>query len=97
MSIIKNIHPLSAEQIFDLLKKEFTDYINSKLDSEMNIEFAHVDDVINVLSPDVLTSTFLTITVSEKEITVGAIVKEAENNTGLLEEQLTGFLEAKAG
>jgi hypothetical protein len=97
MTIINNIHPLSAEQVFGLLKKEFTDYINGKLDSEMNIDFAHVDDVINVHFPDILNSSFLTITVSEKEITVSAIVKEAENNTGLLEEQLTGFLEHIAG
>jgi hypothetical protein len=93
MTIIKNTHPLSAEQVFDLLKKEFTDYINNKLDAEMNIDFAHVDDVINVLFPDILNSSFLTITVSEKEIDVSAITKEAENNTGLLEEHLTYFLE----
>jgi hypothetical protein len=97
MTIIKNTHPLSAEQVFDLLKKEFTDYINNKLDSEMNIDFAHVDDVINVLFPDVLHSSFLTVTVLEKEIDVCAIIKEAENNTGLLEEQLTSFLERIAG
>jgi hypothetical protein len=39
----------------------------------------------------------LTVTVSEKEINVSAIIKEAENNTGLLEEQLTSFLERIAG
>lgn len=44
MTTIKNIKPLTAEELFDLLKKEFADYMNSKLDSNLTIDYAHVYD-----------------------------------------------------
>jgi len=41
MTTIKNIKPVTAEQIFDLLKKKFAEYVNSKLDSNLTIEYIH--------------------------------------------------------
>ncbi|MET4141712.1 MULTISPECIES: hypothetical protein [Pedobacter] len=97
MTIIKNIHPLSAEVLFDLLKKEFPDYINAKLDSMLNIDFTHVYHEINVLFPEVITGTALTITVSDQEITISDNAASYEFNATLLEEQLIAFIKIKAG
>lgn len=36
--MINNIAALTAEKLFNLLKKDFTDYINYKLDAGMNID-----------------------------------------------------------
>ena len=86
---------MSAEALFDVLKKEFADYINAKLDSKLNIDFAHVYDEINVLFPDV-TSTVLTISVSEDGITVSDNAVSLEYNIDLLEKYLIDFIRIKA-
>jgi hypothetical protein len=96
MAIIKNIKPLSAEKLFDLLKTEFADYINEKLDSNLAIEYAHVYDVINVLFPEVIEGTALTITVTEDELIVSVQATDSNYNTDLLEEHLVGFLTLQA-
>ena len=92
MATIKNIKPLSAEKLFDLLKTEFADYINEKLSSNMAIEYAHVYDVINVLFPEVIEGPALTITVTDDELTVTVQSTDSGYNTDLLKEHLTGFL-----
>ncbi|EHQ24963.1 hypothetical protein [Mucilaginibacter paludis] len=97
MEPIKNTAALSAEKLFGILKTEFAGYINSKLDSGLNIGFAHVDDVINVLFPDVIEGIAFSIIVSEKEITVTENHISPEYNSGLLEQQLNDFLTLKAG
>jgi hypothetical protein len=97
MTTIKNVKPLSAEKLFDLLKTEFADYINEKLGSNLSIEYAHVYDVINVLFPEVIEGPALTITVTEDELTVTVHATDSGYNTDLLEEQLIGFLEVQAG
>jgi hypothetical protein len=96
MTVIKNIEPLSAEKLFDLLKKEFTDYINSKLDSALVIEFAHVYDVINVSFPEVTGGTFLTLTVTDEEIVISDNARQEEYNTILFEQHLVDFVTLKA-
>ncbi len=100
MTSIQNIQPLSAEQLFDVLKKEFPDYINTKLDSALTIEFAHVSDIINVSFPEVVAGTVLTVTVSDDNIDVtdNETVSEdrLEYNTELLKTQLIDFLKLKA-
>jgi hypothetical protein len=96
MATIKNIKPLSAEKLFDLLKTEFADYINEKLGSNLAIEYAHVYDVINVLFPEVIEGPALTITVTEDELTVSVQVTDSHYNTDLLEEHLIGFLMLQA-
>jgi hypothetical protein len=96
MATIKNIKPLSAEKLFDLLKTEFADYINEKLGSNLAIEYAHVYDVINVLFPEVIEGPALTITVTEDELTVRVQVTDSDYNTDLLEEHLIGFLMLQA-
>ena len=97
MANIKNIKPLSAEKLFDLLKTEFADYINEKLGSNLAIEYAHVYDVINVSFPEVIEGPALTITVSDDEILVSVQTNDSDYNTDLLEEQLIGFLTIQAG
>ena len=97
MATIKNVKPLSAEKLFDLLKTEFADYINEKLGSNLAIEYAHVYDVINVLFPEVIEGPALTITVSDDEILVSVQTNDSDYNTDLLEEQLIGFLTIQAG
>jgi hypothetical protein len=97
MAIINNVQPLSAEKLFDLLKTDFADYINEKLDSNLAIEYAHVFDEINVLFPEVIEGPALNITVTDLELTVTVTATGSDYNTDLLEEQLIGFLEEKAG
>lgn len=100
MISIQNIQPLTAEALFDILKKEFPDYINAKLDSALTIEFAHVADIINVSFPEVAAGTVLTVTVSDDNLVVTdneTVTEERlEYNTELLKNQLVDFLKMKA-
>lgn len=97
MTPIKNIQPLSAEALFDLLKKDFADYINSKLDSSLSIEYAHVYNVINVSFPEVIEGTAFSIIVSDDEITVSENDQNGEYNSELLQQHLIDFLTIQAG
>jgi hypothetical protein len=94
---INNIKPLSAETLFDLLKKDFADYINGKLNSNMSIEYAHVYDVINVLFPEVIEGAAFSVIVSDEEITVSDNNKNPEYNSELLQQHLIDFLTIQAG
>jgi hypothetical protein len=96
MAVIKNIKLLSAEKLFDLLKTEFADYINEKLGSNLAIEYAHVYDVINVLFPEVIEGTALTITVTDDVLIVSVHATDSDYNTDLLEEHLIGLLKLQA-
>jgi hypothetical protein len=95
MNTIKNTHPLSAETLFDILKKEFAEYINQKLDSNLSIEYAHVYDIINVSFPEVIEGTVFTITVNDHKLTVSINATDSEYNIELLEQHLMAFLEEK--
>ena len=97
MTPIKNVKPLSGEDLFDLLKKEFADYINGRLNSNLTIEYGHVYDVINVLFPEVIEGNAFTITVSDEEITLINNATTDDYNTELLEQNLNDFLSEKAG
>ena len=97
MTTINNVQPLSAEALFDLLKKEFTDDINAKLDSSLSIEYAHVFDIINVSFPEIIEGTVFTITVNEEQLEVTNNSDNAEYNTELLETHLVDFLNRKCG
>jgi hypothetical protein len=97
MATIKNVKPLGAEKLFDLLKTEFADYINEKLGSNLAIEYAHVYDVINVMFPEVIEGPALTITVTDDELIVSVQTADSDYNTDLLEEHLIGFLSIQAG
>jgi hypothetical protein len=96
MTTIKNVKPISAEKLFDLLKTEFADYINEKLGSNLAIDYAHVYDEINILFPEVIEGTALNITVTENEIIVTLLATDSNYNTDLLEEHLVGFLTEQA-
>ncbi|MET3980986.1 hypothetical protein ABIB62_003505 [Mucilaginibacter sp. UYP25] len=95
MSTIKNIKPLSAEELFDLLKKEFALYINSKLDSGLTIEYAHVYDVINISFPEVITGIAFTVIVSIDEVSLEKNEENIDYDSALLEGHLIDFLKEK--
>ena len=97
MTPIKNVKPLNAEALFDILKKEFADYINGKLSSNLTIEYGHVYDVINVLFPEVIEGNAFTIIVSDDEITLSNNAADSDYNTELLEQHLMDFLTEQAG
>ncbi|BAU54708.1 hypothetical protein [Mucilaginibacter gotjawali] len=96
MATIRNIQPLSAEKLFDVLKTDFAAYINQKLGSNLAIEYAHVFDEINLSFPEVIAGPALNITVTEDELTVIVLAGESDYNTDLLEEHLISFLEQQA-
>nr|WP_294950049.1 hypothetical protein [uncultured Mucilaginibacter sp.] len=96
MTAIKNVHPLSAEELFDILKKDFADYINAKMDSSLSIEYAHVYDIINVSFPEIIEGTVFTITVSEDELVLSNNGDSAEYQTSVLEQHLHDFLVEKS-
>jgi len=97
MTTIKNVKPLGAEKLFDLLKTEFADYINDKLDSNLAIEYAHVYDEINILFPEVIEGPALNVTVAENELTITVLATGSDYNTDIIEEQLISFLELQVG
>jgi hypothetical protein len=96
MNIIKNFKPLSAENIFDLLKTEFADYINHKLGSNLSIDYAHVADIINILFPEITEGMVFTLTVSDEAIEVEKVEIIEDYNTELLEQHLIAFLTLQA-
>ena len=95
MRTIKNIQPLSAEELYDLLKKEFAAYIAAKIDSGLAIEFAHVYDIINISFPEVKKGIAFTLTVSEKQLIVEKNEEDFDFDLNLLQEQLVNFLKEK--
>ena len=96
MANIKNVQPLSAEKLFDLLKTDFADYINSKLGSNLAIEYTHVFNEINISFPEVIDGPALNITINDVELTVTLLATENDYNADLLEEHLIAFLEEQA-
>jgi hypothetical protein len=97
MTAINNIQPLSPEAVFDLLKVEFSEYVNNALGSNLSVEYAHVADIVNISFPEVIEGTVFTLTVSEDSIEISKNETEGDYNTDLLEEQLNEFLTVKAG
>ena len=96
MISINNVQPLSPEIVFDLLKKELSDYINAALGSNLTIEFAHVSDVINIIFPEIIEGNTFTVIVSEAEITIQPAEEKGDYNTDLLEQHLVEFITMKA-
>jgi len=97
MTAINNIQPLSPEAVFDLLKVEFSEYVNQALGSNLSVEYAHVADIVNISFPEVIEGTVFTLTVSDDEIQVSKNETEGDYNTDLLEQHLNEFLTIKAG
>ena len=95
MTSIKNVQPLSAEALFHILKSDFANEINNKLNSSLSIEYAHVFDVINVYFPEIIKGTVFTITVNENEIELSNNGDNTEYDTHLLEQHLHEFLHEK--
>ena len=95
MTTIKNVQPVSAEALYHTLKNDFANEVNSKLDSSLSIEFAHVYDVINVYFPEIIEGTVFTVTVNENEIELTNNGDTTEYNTDLLKQQLYDFLVEK--
>ncbi len=97
MITINNVQPLSPEALFDLLKTEFPAYVNEQLGSNLDVEFAHVADIINISFPEVIEGNAYTLIVSEDNIDVTDHTTESTYNTELLEQHLIEFLTSKAG
>ena len=95
MTSINNVQPVSAEALFHILKSDFANEINNKLDSSLSIEYAHVYDVINVYFPEIIEGTLFTITVNANEIVLSNNGDNSEYNTELLEQHLHEFLHEK--
>jgi hypothetical protein len=95
MLILKNIKPLSAEQLFELLKKEFATYVDSKIDSGLTIDYAHVYDIINISFPEVKDGNAFTITVEDDQIFVEMNEDNFNHDLTLLKEHLINFLKEK--
>lgn len=95
MTTIKNVHPVTAEALFHILKSDFANEVNIKLNSSLSIEYAHVYDVINVYFPEIIEGTVFTITVNENEIELTNNGDTGEYNTDLLEQHLHDFLYEK--
>ena len=92
MTTIKNLHPLSAEKLFDLLKTRFGSYIDNKLDTNLAIEYAHVYDVVNISFPEIIEGTVFTLIVNDEEVELTNNGGNTEYNTDLLEQHLEEFL-----
>ncbi|MGB4399341.1 MAG: hypothetical protein WBJ10_08225 [Daejeonella sp.] len=97
MTTINNIQPLSAEDVFSLLKNNFKEYVNSKLDSNLEIDYQHVQNIINVLCPEIIEGIAFTITVDDEAIIVSHDEERNEHNSDVLEQHLNDFLAEKAG
>ena len=97
MTTIKNVHPLSAEKLFDLLKTQFGPYIDAKLDANLTIEYAHVYDVINISFPEIIEGTVFTLIVNDEEVELTENGDKPEYNTDLLEQHLHEFLTEQLG
>ncbi len=68
MSTVQNVSPVTAEKLLDVLKNEFGNYIDTKLDTNLAIGYAHVYDVINVSFPEIIEGTVFTIIVNDMSI-----------------------------
>ena len=97
MISIKNVQPLSPEALFDLMKREFSEYINAALGSNLSIDYAHVYDVINIIFPEIIEGTAFTVVVSDEAIELINSAVDSDYNTELLEQHLNEFLTLKAG
>ncbi|WP_158799122.1 hypothetical protein [Pedobacter sp. L105] len=97
MITIENLPALSPESLYDILKKEFADYINAALDANLSIEYAHVADVINIHFPEIIEEIVFTLTISDDNIEIVNLATEGNYNTELLEENLIEFITVKAG
>jgi len=97
MITIKNVQPLSATQLTDILKTEFPAYVNEQLGSNLAVEFVHVSDFVNVSFPEVIEGNAYTITVSDDDLELTDHTTDGAYNAELLEQQLVAFLTLKAG
>ena len=97
MTTIKNVHPLSAEKLFDILKTQFGPYVDEKLGTNLAVEYAHVYDVINISFPEIIEGTVFTLIVNDEEVELTENGDETEYNTDLLAQYLHEFLAEQLG
>lgn len=89
---VPNLKSIIAANLFNVLKKEFADYVNYKLDSNLSINYAHVYDTINIYFPEVIEGIAFTIIVTDEDLNVSDDTKGIGYNTELLEKHLINFL-----
>jgi hypothetical protein len=80
-----------------LLKTEFPAYVNEQLGSNLMVEFAHVDDIVNISFSEIIEGNTYTISVDDNNLDVTDHTAEGTYNTELLEQHLLEFLTLKAG
>jgi len=97
MIAIKNVQPLNAAQLTDILKTDFPAYVNEQLGSNLAVDVVHVSDIVNVSFPEVIEGNAYTITVSDDNLELTDHTTEGTYNAELLGQQLVAFLEMKAG
>jgi len=94
---VPNLKSIIAANLFDVLKKDFSDYVNYKLDSNLRIDYAHVYDTINIYFPEIIEGIAFTIIVTDDELNVSDDTKGIGYNSELLEKHLINFLTEIAG
>ena len=94
---VPNLKSIIAANLFDVLKKDFSDYVNYKLDANLSINYAHVYDTINIYFPEVIKGIAFTIIVTDDELNVSDDTKGIGYNSELLEKHLINFLTEIAG
>jgi hypothetical protein len=97
MIAIKNVQPLSAAQLTEILKTEFPSFVDQKLGSNIAVEFVHVSDFVNISFPEVMEGNAFTITVSENNLELTDHTIQGTYNAELLRQQLVEFLTQKTG
>lgn len=94
---IKNVQPLDAAQLTDILKTEFPAFVDQRLGSNLAVEVVHVSDFVNVAFPEVIEGNAFTITVGEDHLELTDHTTEGVYDAELLKQNLVEFLTQKAG
>lgn len=97
MITIKNVQPLDAIQLTEMLKTEFPAFVDQRLGSNLAVEFVHVSDFVNVAFPEVIQGNAFTINVGADHLELTDHTIEQVYDAELLKQHLVEFLTQKAG
>lgn len=97
MITIKNVQPLDAAQLTEILKSEFPAFVDQRLGSNLAVEAVHVSDFVNVAFPEVIEGNAFTITVGADHLELTEHTTEGAYDAELLKQHLVDFLTQKAG
>jgi hypothetical protein len=97
MTTIKNVQPLDAAHLTDILKTEFPAFVDQRLGSNLSVEFVNVSDFLNVAFPEVIEGNAFTITVDTDQLELTDHTTEDAYDAQVLKQHLVDFLIQKAG